>query len=85
MRGKTKVSPHVAKGAVEAPNKSIVSLDNRFLGLKRGGTKSEQEKAEEQATNKGHSPSLVMHDSDTKGIFVYAAETKCADDSCAKQ
>jgi len=81
MRGKSKASPHRA-GQEEGQEraKPIVSLDYAYLGVPREGNKAERDKKEKEWESKGHTPMLVMHDSESKSVFTYVAGHKGAND-----
>jgi hypothetical protein len=84
MRGKAKASPHPG-GQETARQKPIVSIDYAYLGIKRGLNKDEREAAEAEAVKKGHTPTLVMVDSESKAIFAHAAMAKGAVDDVCRQ
>ena len=72
-RGKTRASPHFSKEP-EPPDKPIVSMDYAFLGAHRSGTKAERLAEEEAASSKGHTPVMVVHNSEQGGIYM---RTQC--------
>ena len=84
MRGKAKASPHSGNRNTEH-GKPIVAIDYAFLGIERGGTREEWAMAEAEAIRQGHTPTLVMVDSQSKAIFAHAVNGKGVDDVACRQ
>jgi hypothetical protein len=80
MRGKSKASGHRNLAQCGEREKPIISMDYAFLGIKKGRSKDEQAMLEEEAMKAGHTPQLVMHDSESKGIYAHAVARKGADE-----
>ena len=80
VRGKSKSSGHFSAAPDAERSKPIVSLDYAFLGIKKGKDSSESEKLEEEAAAAGHTPQLIMFDSESKGTYAYVAMQKGADE-----
>ena len=80
MRGKSKSSGHSSAGQFMEKTKPVISMDYAFLGIKKGKSKEEQTLLEEEAVKAGHTPQLVLHDSEYKGIYAHVVGKKGADD-----
>jgi hypothetical protein len=74
MRGKSKASGH--RSSNHAREKPIVSLDDAFLGISKGTSRDDRLKLEAEAVSAGHTPTLVMFESESRGIYAYAAAKK---------
>ena len=66
-------------------SKPIVSLDYAFLGIKKGKDKAESEKLEDEAAAAGHTPQLIMFDSESKSKYAYVARQKGADEHLCRR
>ena len=74
MRGKSKASGHKSSGAEGSQrSKPIISIDYAYLTTAGGGSRAEDE---EKAEKEGHTPFLVLHDSESKGSYAYVAGRK---------
>ena len=83
MRGKSKASGHrTSSGAREKP---IISIDYAFLGVSKGTSREDRIKLESEAVAAGHTPTLVMFDSESRGIYAYAATRKGYDERLCRQ
>ena len=78
MRGKSKASGHRSSNC--AREKPIVSVDYAFLGVSRGTSREDRIRLESEAVAAGHTPTLVMFDSESRGIYAYAATRKGYDE-----
>jgi hypothetical protein len=85
VRGKSKSSGHFSAGTDAQRSKPIVSLDYAFLGIRKGKNKEEVAQFEEEATRAGHTPQLVMFDSESKSTYAYVARQKGADEHLCKR
>jgi hypothetical protein len=83
MRGKSKASGH--RSSAQIRDKTIVSLDYAFLGIAKGTSREERLKLEAEAAAAGHTPSLVMFDSESRGIYAYAADSKGYNERLCRQ
>ena len=84
MRGKAKTSPSSAVAGGPERGKPIISIDYAFLGGSRKDHKDIDE-SEKDAEKKGHSPCLILHDSELKGTLAIAVNRKGADDAAVKK
>jgi hypothetical protein len=83
MRGKSKASGHrSSNGAREKP---IVSIDYAFLGVSKGTSREDRIRLESEAVAAGHTPTLVMFDSESRGIYAYAVTRKGYDERLCRQ
>jgi hypothetical protein len=85
VRGKSKSSGHYSAAPDAVRSKPIISFDYAFLGIKQGKDKSECDKLEEDAEQTGHTPQLIMHDSESKGTYAYIARQKGADEHLCRR
>ena len=85
VRGKSKSSGHYSAAPDTERSKPIVSLDYAFLGIKQGKDKAECTKLEEEAEVAGHTPQLIMFDSESKGTYAYVARQKGADEHLCRR
>jgi hypothetical protein len=74
MRGKSKASGH--RSSTHTREKPIISLDYAFLGVSKGVSREDRLKLETEAVAAGHTPTLVMFDSESRGIYAYATARK---------
>jgi hypothetical protein len=74
MRGKSKASGH--RSSTQMREKAIVSLDYAFLGVSKGTSREERLQLEAEAVADGHTPTLVMFDSESRSIYAHAAMRK---------
>ena len=80
MRGKSKASRHRVAGEREHREKPIISIGYAFLAIKKGMTKEDSLKLDDEATKAGHTAHLVMPRSESKGIYAHLARQKGADE-----
>ncbi len=73
MRGKSKASGH--RSSNHAMEKPIVSL-GYVLGISQGTSREDRLRPEAEAVAAGHTPTLVMVDSESRGIYKYSAAVK---------
>lgn len=56
-------------GQAATREKPIISLDYVFPGIKKGKDKGEKDQLEAEALKAGLTPQLVMHVTESKGIY----------------
>jgi hypothetical protein len=83
MRGKSKASGH--RSSTQAREKPILSLDYAFLGVSKGASREERIQLEAEAAAAGHTPTLVMFDSESRSIYAYAAVRKGHNEHLCRQ
>jgi thiol-disulfide isomerase/thioredoxin len=83
MRGKSKASGH--RMSTQVREKPILSLDYAFLGVSKGASREERLQLEAEAVDAGHTPTLVMFDSESRSIYAYAATRKGYNEHLCRQ
>jgi hypothetical protein len=73
------------QGRTRSDPSQIVSLDYAFLGIRQGKNTEEAAQFEEEASRAGHTPQLVMFDSESKSTYAYVARQKGADEHLCKR